>query len=310
MHRREPNSSHTASSRKIDASLPGGFVRRLPSAGRGIGIGTGRQVSQGIPLLMTAIIATAAPGCSWAHPGANPYRGDPVSALGDFAMPEDTRRQLRVLMASHRYTDVVTITRDDITGAQAYTDLREMHSGHGQTCHGSVVRSAWDADRKERGLVYCVGDTCVIVPTICNNVSLVSRKPDEATLSPVLPVAEGPLEFEPPAAGPPKSAVVAPAPGALAAPADFDMLPGGGFAGGFPGSGGGDEIGGGPCCAEGVGVGVGVGVGGGGGGGPGLPGGPTLPTAPLSPVPEGPTWALLLAGLALVVQALRRRPLA
>ena len=38
-------------------------------------------------------------GCSWARPGANPYRGDPVRALADFAIPEPTRRTLRSVMA-------------------------------------------------------------------------------------------------------------------------------------------------------------------------------------------------------------------
>src|ERR1700761_8430186 len=112
-------------------------------------------MSLGLQLVMSTALVAAAPGCSWAHPGANPYRGAPVKALGDFGLPEETRRKLRDLMVAHRYTDVATITRDDIVGTHGYTDLRQMHSGHGQVCHGAVDRSAWGPTRQERGLVYC-----------------------------------------------------------------------------------------------------------------------------------------------------------
>lgn len=254
----------------------------------------------GINLIMASVIATAAAGgCSWAHPGANPYRGDPPAALADFAMPEDTRRQLRTLMAAHRYTDVVTITRDGIVGQQRYADLREMHSGHGQLCHGNVDRSAWSATHEERGLVYCVGETCVVIPIVCNNVSLLSRKPGEA---PMLGGADEPIDINP-AAGPPAATpdvVVAQAPDSgpldFIAPAGVPVAPDsiGGGGGGSPGpsprggSGGMPTLpGGGGLCCETV-----------------HPGAPAVIT-PTSPVPEAPAWSLLLAGLALV-GALRR----
>ncbi len=267
----------------------------------------------GINLLMTTVMATAvAGGCSWAHPGANPYRGDPPAALADFAMSEDTRRQLRARMAARRYTDVVTITRDGITGQSRYGELREMHSGHGQVCHGSVDRSAWTPTHEERGLVYCAGDTCVIVPTVCNNVSLVTRKPDEA---PALSGADEPIDISP-AAGPPPATpdeVVAQGPesgplefiaaeGAPVAPdspnggssggsgpGGWPGVPSGGGGAGFPTLPGG---GGGPCCDT----------------GPVGPVGPAVPpvTSPTSPVPEAPIWSLLLAGLA-AVETLRRQ---
>ena len=269
----------------------------------------------GINLIMATAMATAAAGgCSWAHPGANPYRGDPPAALADFAMPEDTRRTLRTAMAAHRYTDVVTITRDGIAGQRRYGDLREMHSGHGQLCHGNVDRSAWSATHEERGLVYCAGDTCVIVPTVCNNVSLVTRKPDDA---PLLGGADEPIDITP-AAGPPPAApdvVVAQAPDS--GPLDFIPAAGPPVAPDSPEGGGGGGGGGGSP----IGGGGGSPIGGGGGGPPTLPGGggaccDTGPTGPIgpdappvvtptSPVPEAPAWSLLLAGLALL-RPLRR----
>jgi hypothetical protein len=266
-------------------------------------------MSVGLQLILTTALVAVPPGCSWAHPGANPYRGDPTHALADFAMPDETRAKLRAMMRAHRYTDVAQITRDDIVGDHGYADLREMHSGRGQVCHGAVDRSAWSATRKERGLVYCADDVCVIVPTICNNVSLVTRKPEHEAVP-----DDTPIDIEP-AAGPtpaPGDASVTPldamAPGdflpaagdpAPAAPGEPEAPGDGGSSGGFPGGGlpgGGDSIGGGggggPCCGTGP-------------GSPGGGGGPDLP--PASPVPETPAWALLLGGLAAFAAARRQR---
>ena len=261
-------------------------------------------MSVGLQLILSTTLVAAQPGCSWAHPGANPYRSDPARALADFDLPEPTRQQLRALMAAHRYTDVAKITRDDIVGADgAYTGLREMHSGRGQVCHGEVDRSAWSAEHRERGLVYCVADACVIVPTICNNVSLVSRKPDRAAA-----LDDSPIDIEP-AAGPPggtpddTSSVSAPPLDVLPAPDIVGVLPvepgpigDGAPPGGNPIGGGGDD-GGNPigCCDIGP-------IGGGGftgGGGP--------PVTPPPAVPETPAWMLLLAGLMAVLAGLRRR---
>lgn len=248
-------------------------------------------MSAGLQLILsTAMVALPAP-CSWSHPGANPYRGDPVAALDHFDLSAETRAKLRAAMSARRYTEVVTITRDDIAGEHAYTDLRGMHSGHGKICHGPVDRSAWRADRRERALVYCADDQCVIVPVICNNVALVTRKPDhEAALD------DGPIDIEP-AAG------IAAPPAATLLPGDFvplfaaaDALPevtavsGGGYPGGaYPV--GGYPVGGGACCeSEPI--------------NPGVPGTPAVP--PTTAVPETPAGALLLAALVAIVWRSRR----
>ena len=261
-------------------------------------------MSIGLQLILSTVLVTAPPGCSWAHPGANPYRGDPVRALADFDLPEPTRQKLRVLMAAHRYTDVATITRDDIVGAHAYADLRGMHSGRGVVCHGDVDRSAWSARHRERGLVYCADDACVIVPTICNNVSLVSRKPDR-----VAALDDGPIDIEP-AAGPPPATT----PSDIAPPLDFPpppdivgVLPGVPDSPGGSGGGSGFLTSGNPVA--------GAPIGGGGGfaccddTGPVIPIGPGTPgSPPITAIPEAPTWTLLLAGLALLCCSRRCRP--
>ncbi len=251
-------------------------------------------MSLGLHLVAAAMLATAAPACSWAHPGANPYRGDPVRALADFDLPAPTRRKLGALMAAHRTTDVVAITRDDIVGTHDYGDLREMHSGGGRVCHGAVDRSAWSPARRERGLVYCADDACVIVPTICNNVSLVSRKPDRAALADDMPIDIAPAAG-PPSAPPVEVAAAAPTD---SAPLDFMPPAAGGGSGGAdsPGdTGPGLPITGSLPCCDTV---------------PIFPIVPLIPVVPpLAAVPEAPTWALLVAGAALfaVRRGQRRR---
>ena len=267
-------------------------------------------MSLGLQLILSTTLVTAPPGCSWAHPGANPYRGDPVQVLDDFGLPEAARATLRAAMRAHRPTDVVTITRDDIVGRSGtgYGDLREMHSGHGQVCHGDVDRTAWNPKRREHGLVYCAGDACVIVPTICNNVSLVTRKPDhEAVLD------DSPIDIAP-AAGPPSVPPGAAPPGSPGdGPLGFIPTPGDGSGGGggspgdgTPVAGGGGPSGGGgggvpimgsnpPCCDTGP-----IGP-----VGPGRP--PITPPTP-TPVPEAPTALLLLAGLVALWPWVSRRP--
>ncbi len=267
-------------------------------------------------LIMTTTLATAAaiapaPDCSWAKPGLDPYRGDPVAVLSDFGLSDDTRAKLRALMAAHQPSDVVRITRDRIVGdAGAYDDLREMHSGHGRVCRGAVDRSAWRPGHVEHALVYCADQACVLVPLVCHNVSLVSRRA-------VLARDDGPIDIEP-AAGP-RSAAAAPA-----APTDSagsDSLPpddgtfgapptigplgtaSGGSGGGFPGPETGGDAGGGlvpvagppdvgPCCAV---------IGGPEGGSPAGPG--VTPPA----IPEPPVWTMLLAAWALLLTR-RGRP--
>ena len=293
-------------------------------------------MSIGLALILITTLAATPPACTWAHPGANPYRGDPLRVLDDFDLPPDTRDKLRELMRAHRPTDTATITRDDIVGSDgAYADLREMHSGHGRVCHGLVDRTAWSAKRRERALVYCAGDACVIVPAICHNVSLVSRKPARVADN------DGPIDIEP-AAGPPRSTEPSTTPspddgplGFMPAPDGGGGLPGipGAPVGGGNGGNGGMPPEGGPVAGEpplGGPPGDAPPIGGGGGdeggwppvgsppsdsppfGGPpgglfpccdtppGIPIGPGSPGSPpvIAPVPESPAWMLLLTGLA------------
>ncbi|MES3016080.1 MAG: MHFG family PEP-CTERM protein [Pseudomonadota bacterium] len=239
--------------------------------------------------------------CSWNRPGVNPFTGDVVAAVDRYRdIPLEVRERLKARMAKREYDDLVSIRRDSIDGraGQHYgSTIRDMHFGTDQLCR-SVTRKAWTPAMQERGLVYCEGGHCILVPTVCRNVSRISRKavsPDHA---------EAPDDLD---AVPPPGAVLAgpvgsptPAPMALdEAPSFASPLawsdPTAGWLGGAnpPGRWGVGDAGPnvGPSATP-----------------PhGLDGSPPISTPIATPVPEPQTWALLLGGLAALALFARRR---
>lgn len=118
--------------------------------------------------------------CSWDNPGANPYRGPVAQSVHNYKdIPLEARNRLQKRMDAKKYDEVARIERDRIVGEHEYTELRDMHFGNGRMCK-TVTRSKWKPNAIERGLVYCEDEHCLIVPTVCNNVSRVTRipKPD------------------------------------------------------------------------------------------------------------------------------------
>jgi PEP-CTERM motif len=182
-------------------------------------------------LLASLALVAAGPvlaQCSWDRPGANAFQGDVVAAVDRYSdIPAAVRQALKKRMAARRYDEVADITRDDVVGTTGlYSNLRDMHFGQGTLCR-SITRSNWKPETKERGLVYCEQEHCIIVPTVCRNVSRVTRKPKPRTAAagagvakPVVVLAQQtsdaqaptvlfgstgataePLSFEPPGAG-------------------------------------------------------------------------------------------------------------
>lgn len=243
--------------------------------------------------------------CSWDRPGHNPFSGDVVATVDQYPeIPAEVRQRLKARMEARQYDDIASIRRDSIDGRARYAPtLTRMHFGNNQVCE-SVTRTRWTEDMHERGLVYCEGEYCLIVPTVCRNVSRVTRLgPAVEAPPPVAVSSDGPIAFEPPAAGPPDDMPAGPGspvdglvptsvPRPLAVPlvaaapptfaeAVFPRGPGGLVGGGGSGGGGGwrtPEV-------------------------PVVP--PPTPSPP--PVPEPQTWLMMLAGLAGVVGLVRRR---
>lgn len=113
--------------------------------------------------------------CSWDRPGADPFMGDVVAAVDRYAdIAPAVREQLKQRMRARQYDEIVVISRDTIRGKQYYdAGIRGMHFGQGRVCR-NVTRAGWSDKMEERGLVYCVQGDCILVPTICRNVSRIS----------------------------------------------------------------------------------------------------------------------------------------
>lgn len=126
---------------------------------------------------VSAAAPAAVPSCSWNRPGQNPFMGDVVAAVDRYSdIPAPVRERLKARMAARSYDEVVSIRRDAIVGKARYgAAITGMHFGAGQVC-GTVNRAQWAADAQERGLVYCESGHCVLVPTVCRNVSRITRQ--------------------------------------------------------------------------------------------------------------------------------------
>ena len=139
-----------------------------------------QESRRAMSLVLAAALAASAgslPVCSWDRPGHNPFMGDTVAAVDRYAdIPAPVRAALKRRMAARQYDEVATIRRDSIEGRYSYGDLRDMHFGQGQVCR-TVTRDKWAPGAVERGLVYCESEHCLIVPTVCRNVSRVTRAP-------------------------------------------------------------------------------------------------------------------------------------
>lgn len=154
-----------------------------------------------ISLALLPVGARAAPAaaCSWDHPGRDAFTGDVPAAVDRYTdLAPDLRERLKARMRAHDYDDIVEISRDRIAGKAGYEpQIRDMHFGTGRVC-SSVSRERWSDDQRERALVYCEGQVCVMVPTVCRNVSRIARVPGGGPGN-----GEGELPFDPPGAGAP-----------------------------------------------------------------------------------------------------------
>lgn len=241
------------------------------------------------------------PSCSWDQPGHNPFMGDVVAAVDRYRdIPIDVRARLKQRMAQRDYDDIVSIRRDSLEGKHGYDPIiRDMHFGVDRVCT-QVSRQKWSAEQQERGLVYCEGSQCILVPTVCRNVSRITR------LEPVAAAAASPpggeLLFDAPGAG----QILGNAP-SVPDPATFALLSSpatlsDGGAAVVPQTESGDPVAKVPVrdtdtkpslFTPSVGV---------------FPVSPGSPVVPISAVPEPGTWVLMILGLAACsAQAVRRR---
>lgn len=121
------------------------------------------------------------PTCSWDKPGVDPYMGDIPHAIDDYDdIPKTIRDTLKKRMLERKYDEIVAIRRDSIVGKVEYEpEITDMHFGistRPKMCR-TVSRSKWKDSEYQRGLVYCEQQYCILIPTICRNVSRIKLKP-------------------------------------------------------------------------------------------------------------------------------------
>lgn len=245
--------------------------------------------------------------CVWGEPGRNPYKGSVEDALKAAKLPPEVVKQIADNIRLGMATDRIAMSRDGITtvdGRRRFDPLMHSMAFGRSACLDTVVN--FKPGHVEQGPLYEALDRngrsyTVVVPDVCGNVAVLSEYPQE------LLAAAAPGEVAGERAESPSGSGTGGTP---------DTPSGGG--GGTPDTppGGGTGRSGTPPGGGGEGVPTGDTPGGGGGGGRPPPGVP--PRTPFgggggsccdnqNTVPEPGTWALVGAGLLLVLATRRRR---
>lgn len=131
--------------------------------------------------MILSIIAAASisASCVWDAPRGTHAVTDvkPSSLVDNYKdIPAAVRQRLKTRMDALRYDEVTEIRRGSITGTYAYSGLRDMHFGaRGDKVCREVSMTNWSPTDVERALVYCEDGHCIAVPTVCRNVSRITR---------------------------------------------------------------------------------------------------------------------------------------
>jgi hypothetical protein len=118
--------------------------------------------------------------CDWSNPGANPYTGGVVAAVARYGFPDEAQQEIVRKWRRIEMDGVVVITKDGVQPlSQRFvaSDLRDMHYGRGKLCAGEVKRGGWPDGHVELASVYCAGQHCIAIPTVCRNVSRITWTP-------------------------------------------------------------------------------------------------------------------------------------
>ena len=131
-----------------------------------------------LALLTTSFAhATTFNSCSWNNPGAHPYTNGASKALWNYPdIPIGAKNILISKIDKFKYDEIVLISRDGISG-NFKPQITDMHFGKKSICR-EIDRSKWETTHRELAMVFCEKDFCILVPTVCRNVSRVRKKDD------------------------------------------------------------------------------------------------------------------------------------
>lgn len=180
-----------------------------------------------LTLAGTASAANVINSCGWNHPGSHPYKGGISKGIDNYPdIPAPIKKKLKDRLHKMEFGSVVTITRDGITGG-FHPEITDMHFSANTVCR-SVNREVWPKDHTEVGLVYCEDEYCIVVPTVCGNISRIYRSAPGVAIEPSIPAPkkegnmlpglepkgvpwiEPPLRYDPILPGPAPTPIVEP----------------------------------------------------------------------------------------------------
>ena len=127
--------------------------------------------------------------CSWNNPGHMPFVGDITRGVDDYTdIPTAVREKLKARIDAFDFDDIARIRRDSISNGKYNATIKGMHFGRNSMCN-DIDRSQWDKDREEIGMVFCEDAHCILGPTICRNVSRITKEKDSLLVPPTQPPA-------------------------------------------------------------------------------------------------------------------------
>lgn len=135
---------------------------------------------------LPASAANVINSCGWNHPGTHPYKGGAIQGINDYKdIPPDVRLRLISRVKKMDFDSAATISRNGISGG-FHPEITDMHFGSNTLCR-DVNRDVWPTDHSEVGLTYCEGEYCLIIPTVCGNVSRIRRAESKDPIVPFVP---------------------------------------------------------------------------------------------------------------------------
>lgn len=123
--------------------------------------------------MINELMFTALTACNWDNPGHDPYTNTVSAALSQFSIPAAHKNVIEAQIKAGANTGMVFITKDGLVSPDRnLSTFMMMTFGKNKMCYG-VERTRWADSHYEPAKLYCSGDYCVMIPTVCGNITQV-----------------------------------------------------------------------------------------------------------------------------------------